>query len=128
MSMITPMMSENASVSSACGHDLGMCNHIGWPPQDQPSPPFIPNPPSPQDLIPCVNGWAYFWTNTHLGNFWMFIRKVVIGTSNEVVGCVLLQDQSGQPRYYIIEINLEYITSHLCNLQDIYAATDYKYV
>ncbi|UHA74691.1 hypothetical protein [Paenibacillus sp. 481] len=118
MSMTTPMSATDAvgSVSPA-GYDYGLCQTIGWPPTSQPSPPFIPNPPNPLDLIPCLDKWAYFWTNTKLGNFWMYIRKVVFGLPHTVVGCVLLPSQSGHLRYYMIEVELRYITSHICSHQ-----------
>ncbi|WP_339222985.1 hypothetical protein [Paenibacillus sp. FSL H8-0332] len=94
---------------------LQVCNAetIGLPPQSNPSPPIIPIPPTPETL--CTNTWVYIWTNTNVGNLWVYVQRVIQGKRNTLTGCALFQDWSGRFYYQQITVDLAYITMYVCH-------------
>lgn len=94
--------------SQACNVDT-----IGLPPQSEPSPPFIPTPPTPETL--CTNTWVYLWTNTNMGNLWVYVQRINQGNRNTLSGCALFQDWSGRVYYQQVVIDLAYITMYVCH-------------
>ncbi|PJN50713.1 hypothetical protein [Bacillus mycoides] len=71
-----------------------VCEQFGapLPPNDTPNTPPH-NPVDLQNMCKSIGRWTYFWTNSTIGNFWVYVTLIgiegsPIGPFNTILGCL----------------------------------------